>query len=247
MGIIKLFKRLLRSIDFKKVIDIENEVEQNFSSDEVFYISNTINLPEKLTNSEETEVIEKIMSGSQIAKNQLIERNLRLVVYIANKFENTGISLDDLSGIGTIGLIKAVESFRPDKNIKFATYASRCIENEILMYLRKNNKVQKEVSFDEPLTVDRDGNELVLADILGTDNEIVYKQIENKSECELLGVLLERLNPKERYIMKLRYGIKTDRVYTQKEVADKLNISQSYISRIEKKVLEKLKKELMAI
>ena len=165
-----------------------------------------------------------------------------MVVYIAQKFENTKLNIDDLTSVGTIGLIKAVKFFNADKQIKFATFASRCIENEILMFLRKNNKV--DVSLDEPLSTDKDGNELVLGDLIGTDSEIVYKSIESKVEIEILAELINRLSPREKFIMKLRYGLADTKEYTQKEVADKLNISQSYISRIEKKVLLKLKGEL---
>jgi RNA polymerase sporulation-specific sigma factor len=176
-------------------------------------------------------------------RDKLVEQNLRLVVYIARRFENTGVDLDDLVSIGTIGLIKAVNSFNADKNIKLATYASRCIENEILMHLRRTVKLKCEVSFDEPLNTDCEGNELMLSDIMGTEGDVVYKKIENGVEAELLGVALTRLNNREREIMELRYGLKGEEEKTQREVADMLGISQSYISRLEKKIIMRLKKE----
>ena len=204
-------------------------------------------LPDKLNPDEEYDVLLKIKNGDDDARGILIERNLRLVVYLAQRFENTGANLDDLTSIGTIGLIKAVGTFNMDKNIKFATYASRCIENEILMYLRKTQKTKTDVSLDEPLSVDKDGNELVLGDIVGTDTDFVYKEIESKVENEMLIGLLDGLDEREKYIMKLRYGLEKDtqNELTQKEVADKLKISQSYISRIEKKVLSKLKRDFI--
>ena len=204
-------------------------------------------LPDKLNSDEEYDVLLKIKNGDDDARGILIERNLRLVVYLAQRFENTGANLDDLTSIGTIGLIKAVGTFNMDKNIKFATYASRCIENEILMYLRKTQKTKTDVSLDEPLSVDKDGNELVLGDIVGTDTDFVYKEIESKVENEMLVGLLDGLDEREKYIMELRYGLAKDaqNELTQKEVADKLNISQSYISRIEKKVLSKLKRDFI--
>lgn len=223
----------------KKLFGIENYV---------MYMTNGANaLPEKLEYEEEQEVLAKLKNGDEKAREILIERNLRLVVYLAQRFENTGVNLDDLTSIGTIGLIKAVGTFNVDKNIKFATYASRCIENEILMYLRKTQRSKTDVSLDEPLSVDKDGNELVLGDVVGTDSDFVYKEIESKVENEVLVTLLNNLDDRERYIMKLRYGLTKDLSceLTQKEVADKLNISQSYISRIEKKVLLKLKKDFI--
>ncbi|MBP3630311.1 MAG: RNA polymerase sporulation sigma factor SigK [Clostridia bacterium] len=227
---------------FKFLLKLFQKEEQD-----VFYMTNGANaLPEKLSADEEREALIAYKKGDESARQTLIEKNLRLVVYLAQKFENTGVNIDDLTSIGTIGLIKAVGSFDIEKNIKFATYASRCIENEILMYLRKSAKLKTDVSLDEPLSVDKDGNELVLADIVGTDNDFVYKQIEYKIENEILSGLVENLNPRERYIMKLRYGLtELETELTQKEVADKLNISQSYISRIEKKVLLKLKRDMI--
>lgn len=173
----------------------------------------------------------------------LIERNLRLVVYIARKFENTGINIEDLVSIGTIGLIKAVNTFDPSKKIKLATYASRCIENEILMYLRRNNKLRSEVSFDEPLNVDWDGNELLLSDVLGTESDTIYRNLEDEVDREILYDALEKLSERERKIMQLRFGLGTGREMTQKDVADLLGISQSYISRLEKRILKRLQRE----
>ena len=177
----------------------------------------------------------------------LIEHNLRLVVYIAKKFENTGISIEDLSGIGAIGLIKAVNTYNADKQIRLATYASRCIENEILMYLRKSSKTKNEVSFDEPLKVDWDGNALLLSDILGTDADIVYREMDERDDVLVLRKLIDALPAREKEIITLRYGINTEKELTQKEVAEKLNISQSYISRLEKKIIKKLKKEMSKV
>ena len=219
-----------------------------FVAGDLFYMTNGANaLPEKLSSEEEQAVLEDLKNGSEEAKNILIEKNLRLVVYLAQKFENTGVNLDDLTSIGTIGLIKAVSSFNIDRNIKFATYASRCIENEILMFLRKTNKVKMEVSLDEPLTTDRDGNELTLCDVLGSDSDDTYKKIEAKVENETLKKLVEKLDTREQNIMNLRYGLTGKEEFTQKEVADMLNISQSYISRIEKKVLIKLKEDIICL
>ena len=185
------------------------------------------------------------MNKDSEAKNILIERNLRLVVYIAKKFENSGVNIEDLISIGTIGLMKAVNSFNLDKNIKLATYASRCIENEILMFLRKNNKIKTEVSIDEPINTDSEGNDLSLADILGTDNDSIFKHIEESDNKKVLEVAIRKLNDREKTIMQLRYGFNGYDELTQKEVADKLGISQSYISRIEKKVINNLKKDFL--
>lgn len=200
-------------------------------------------LPSPYSAEEEAEMIKKLGSGQKDVRDCLIEHNLRLVVYIARRFENTGVDTDDLISVGTIGLIKAVNSFNADKNIKLATYASRCIENEILMHLRRTTRLKSEVSFDEPLNTDAEGNELVLSDIMGTDGDVVYKKIENGVESELLGVALTRLNDREREIMSLRYGLNGDEELTQREVADLMGISQSYISRLEKKIISRLKKE----
>ncbi len=199
----------------------------------VFYINGPATLPPPLTREEEEKLIESLSKGSKKAKEQLIERNLRLVVYIAKKFENTGIGIEDLISIGTIGLIKSINTFKPDKNIKLATYSSRCIENEILMYLRKNSNRKTEISIDEPLNVDWDGNELLLSDILGTDSDIICRDIENEVDKQLLRIALGKLSKRERSIMELRFGVRSGTAKTQKEVADLLGISQSYISRLE--------------
>ena len=209
----------------------------------VNYINGGEVLPSPFSADEESALIEKMSTGDEQVKNLLIEHNLRLVVYIARRFENTGIDLDDLVSIGTIGLIKAVNSFNAEKNIKLATFASRCIENEILMHLRKTVKIKSEVSFDEPINSDYEGNELVLSDVMGTDSDIVYKKIENSVESELLKQALETLNNREKEIMQLRYGLMGEEEKTQREVAEMLGISQSYISRLEKKIIVRLKKE----
>lgn len=213
-------------------------------SEQIFYIGGSEALPPPLTTDEEIYLIAKMESGDNAAKTMLIERNLRLVVYIAKKFENTGIGIEDLISIGTIGLIKSINTFNPNKKIKLATYASRCIENEILMYLRRNSKTKMEVSFDEPLNIDWDGNELLLSDILGTDNELVYKLIEDEVDKQLLNSAIRRLSDREKKIIGLRFGLEDGMEKTQKEVADMLGISQSYISRLEKRILKRLKKEI---
>lgn len=200
-------------------------------------------LPIPYTADEEAQMLERLSGGEKGIRDKLIEHNLRLVVYIARRFENTGVDLDDLVSVGTIGLIKAVNSFDAQKNIKLATYASRCIENEILMHLRRTVKLKSEVSFEEPLNTDWEGNELMLSDVMGTDGDVVYKKIENGVETELLGVALTKLNDREREIMELRYGLNGGEEKTQREVADMLGISQSYISRLEKKIIVRLKKE----
>lgn len=215
---------------------------------DIHYIGGAEILPAPFTVEEEKEILDKLGgSEDQSARSSLIEHNLRLVVYIAKKFDNTGIGVEDLISIGTIGLIKAINTFNPLKNIKLATYASRCIENEILMYLRRNNKIKFEVSIDEPLNVDWDGNELLLSDILGTDENIISKDIEDEVDKRLLYMALDKLNDRERHIIEMRFGINTkDGVErTQKEVADMMGISQSYISRLEKKIMRRLKKEIM--
>jgi len=210
----------------------------------IFYMGGVNILPPPLNSDEEMELLQRLENDDSI-KQILIERNLRLVVYISRKFENTGIDIEDLISIGTIGLIKAVNTFKLNKNIKLATYASRCIENEILMYLRKNNKKKIEVSFDEPLNIDVDGNELLLSDVLGTENDEIYKVIEEEIDKDLLAMALDRLSDREKQIMELRFGLTTrGRERTQKEVATMLGISQSYISRLEKKIISRLKKEM---
>ncbi|MCH1961063.1 RNA polymerase sporulation sigma factor SigE [Romboutsia sp. 1001216sp1] len=210
----------------------------------VYYMGGVNVLPPPLNSDEESELLQRLEKDEEV-KTILIERNLRLVVYISRKFENTGIDIEDLISIGTIGLIKAVNTFKLNKNIKLATYASRCIENEILMYLRKNNKKKVEVSFDEPLNIDLDGNELLLSDVLGTENDEIYKIIEEEIDKDLLVMALDRLSDREKQIMELRFGlINRGREKTQKEVANILGISQSYISRLEKKIISRLKKEM---
>jgi RNA polymerase sporulation-specific sigma factor len=216
-----------------------------FKHSPIYYLGSSETLPEPLSNDEEGFLLEKLKSGDESVRKLLIEHNLRLVVYIAKKFTNTGIDIEDLISIGTIGLIKAVKTFDVNKNIKLATYASRCIENEILMYLRKNNKKRSEISFDDPLNIDWDGNELKLADVMGTDEDIIYKNIEEKVDRSLLKLAMEVLTHRERRILILRYGlIKSGETKTQKDVAELLGISQSYISRLEKRIIKKLKKEV---
>jgi RNA polymerase sporulation-specific sigma factor len=213
--------------------------------DEIFYVGSSEILPPPLTNDEELFLLNRLQKGDKAVKSILIERNLRLVVYIARKFENTGIGIEDLVSIGTIGLIKAVNTFDPIKKIKLATYASRCIENEILMYLRRNSKTRSEVSFDEPLNIDWDGNELLLSDVLGTENDIIYKSVEEEVDRNLLYAAMNKLSGRERKIMELRFGLNDDGLErTQKEVADMLGISQSYISRLEKRIIKRLRKEI---
>ena len=215
---------------------------------EIQYIGGADILPAPLDLEEEAKAIADLGSErDEQARKLLIEHNLRLVVYIAKKFDNTGVGVEDLISIGTIGLIKAINTFNPQKNIKLATYASRCIENEILMYLRRNNKTRLEVSIDEPLNVDWDGNELLLSDILGTEEDTIYKDLENEAERKLLNRAIGRLSGRERAIIKMRFGLGTPdgEEKTQKEVADMLGISQSYISRLEKKIMKRLKKEMV--
>ncbi len=214
---------------------------------EVFYINGPETLPPPLTKGEEEELLQRLENNDETAKEPLIVRNLRLVVYIARKFENTGTNVEDLISIGTIGLIKAVNTFRPEKKIKLATYASRCIENEILMYLRKVSLKRGEVSIDEPLNIDWDGNELLLSDVLGSDENAVSMDMEAEDERKLLRGLINKLKSRERVIMEMRFGLNGYDEHTQKEVADILGISQSYISRLEKRIIDSLRKELMEI
>lgn len=217
---------------------------------DIHYIGGTEVLPPPLLDEEETEMLNDLISGEQeeaeAAKSVLIEHNLRLVVYIAKKFDNTGVGVEDLISIGTIGLIKAINTYNPNKNIKLATYASRCIENEILMYLRRNNKTKLEVSIDEPLNVDWDGNELLLSDILGTEEDITYRDIEDEVEKKVLYNAINKLSDRERTIINMRFGLDSEdgEELTQKEVACMLGISQSYISRLEKKIMKRLKREM---
>lgn len=213
---------------------------------EVYYIGGSQTLPPPLSVEEEEEILKQIISGDEEKRKILVERNLRLVVYIAKKFENTGIGIEDLISIGTIGLMKSINTFNTDKKIKLATYASRCIENEILMYLRRNNKIKGEISIDEPLNQDGDGNELLLSDILGTDSDIISRKIEDEVDKILLRASMEKLTKKEKYLMELRFGMMSGREKTQKEVADMMGISQSYISRLEKKIINKMKKDIMS-
>lgn len=212
--------------------------------EEIHYIGGSDTLPPPLAPQQEQQALHQLEMGMEEAKSTLIEHNLRLVVYIAKKFENTGINIEDLISIGSIGLIKAINTYNPAKNIKLATYASRCIENEILMYLRKNSNHRSEVSIDEPLNVDWDGNELLLSDILGTEGDIVQKELDQEVDRELLFHAIEKLTERERTIMQLRFGLQGGEEKTQKEVADHLGISQSYISRLEKKIIKRLKKEV---
>lgn len=232
-------KLLLKKI-LKKLAD-----KFNINTDMLYYISGSDVLPSPLALEEEQHYVRELDAGNLDAKSKLIEHNLRLVVYISKKFENTGVDLEDLISVGTIGLIKAVNSFNSSKNIKLATYASRCIENEILMYLRRTVKIKGEVSFEEPLNTDWEGNELLLSDILGTETDMVYKNIETGVEKELLMLSLQKLGNREQEIMHLRFGLNGVAEKTQKEVADLLGISQSYISRLEKKIIGRLKKELI--
>ena len=229
-----LFQRLLEKLGLK---------EKSF----VNYISQGNSLPSPLTPDEEAQTVRKYLAGDEEARLSLIEHNLRLVVYIAKKFDNTGVDMDDLVSIGTIGLIKAVGSYNPDKNIKLATFASRCIENEILMHLRKTSKTRSEISLDEPLNVDWEGNTLLLSDILGTDADCVYNDVESSDECRILRNTFEKLPPRERQILSLRFGLYGKDEMTQKEIADMMGISQSYISRLEKKIVENLKKDMQKL
>jgi RNA polymerase sporulation-specific sigma factor len=229
--------------DFRlKLVSLMNRL--GFIKEMVAYIGSSEALPPPLTSDEELYLLKKLEAGDGTVKGILIERNLRLVVYIARKFENSGVGIEDLVSIGAIGLIKAVNTFDPGKKIKLATYASRCIENEILMYLRRNNKIRAEVSFDEPLNIDWDGNELLLSDVLGSENDSTYKYVEEEIDKNLLDSAMEHLSEREKVIVQLRFGLRGDSEKTQKEVADLLGISQSYISRLEKRIIKKLKKEI---
>lgn len=217
-----------------------------FFKREIHYINGPIALPEPLTIQEEQALSEKLVNGDEIAREKLIVHNLRLVVYIAKKFENSGVNIEDLISIGTIGLIKAVNTFSPEKNIKLATYASRCIENEILMHLRKIASQKIEISLDEPLNTDWDGNELMLADVLGSDVDEISRDIEEDDEKKVLLKMIDNLPPREREIIDMRFGLGEKEELTQKEVADKMGISQSYISRLEKRIIKKLGNRLNA-
>ena len=229
---------------FERMKNIFVNILEKYFASTVFYVNGPDNLPPPLSKEEEERAFMLLENNDPKAKNMLIEHNLRLVVYIAKKFESTGIGIEDLVSIGTIGLIKAVNTFSPCKGIKLATYASRCIENEILMFIRKTQPQKNEISIDEPLNVDWDGNELLLSDILGTENDVVNKGIEQDAERAVLNDAVDRLCEREHKIMVLRFGLKGETEHTQKEVADMIGISQSYISRLEKKIISKLKKEL---
>lgn len=227
------------------IIQILRKIRLFFNfDDEVFYINGSETLPPPLTKAEEADIMKRIVGGDDSAREELITHNLRLVVYIAKKYDSPSAGAEDLVSIGTIGLIKAVKTFSPEKNIKLATYASRCIENEILMFLRKSSQLKNEVSIDEPLNTDWDGNELLLCDILGSDPDLVNKDIENELEKSLVLQAVSRLNQRECLIMELRFGLNGKKEHTQKQVADKLGISQSYISRLEKKIIRRLRHEL---
>lgn len=239
-GRLKFIKSFLFRSEYHKRFRLPD-----FIKDEFYYINGPETLPPPLSSQRERELVYALAGGDENARKELIEHNLRLVVYIARKFENAvSANIEDIISIGTIGLIKAVNTFKADKNIKLATYASRCIENEILMYLRKSNHARSEISIEEPLNIDWDGNELLLGDILGTESDEVSKDIETEMEIEVLNRAINCLNGREKQIMQLRFGLNGNKEYTQKEVADMLGISQSYISRLEKKILLRLKKEL---
>jgi RNA polymerase sporulation-specific sigma factor len=240
MNILQLLKNSINII-YAKYLNKE-EIENL----PIYYIGGSQVLPPPLSQEEEEELLVRLSNNDLEARQVLVERNLRLVVYIAKKFENTGVGIEDLISIGTIGLMKAINTFNTDKNIKLATYSSRCIENEILMYLRRSNRIKGEISIDEPLNQDGDGNELLLSDILGTDPDITSRKIEDEVDKKLLKASIEKLNNREKNIMELRFGFISGDEKTQKEVADMLGISQSYISRLEKKIISKMKKEIMS-
>lgn len=234
----------LRLLIKRKMFYLLFKIKKKFNIGDVHYINGPETLPAPLTKAEEAIVMERIEKGEKNAREPLITHNLRLVVYIAKKFDSTGAGVEDLISIGTIGLIKAVKTFCPSRNIKLATYASRCIENEILMYLRKSSQLKNEMSIDEPLNIDWDGNELLLSDVLGSEHDVVNNRIEQEVECNLLLKAVNKLSEREKNIMQMRFGLEGHKEHTQKEVADLLGISQSYISRLEKKIIERLKKDL---
>ena len=236
--------QILKS-SFKELYDylFEKDSQDCFP---IFYINGSQTLPPPLDPLEEEKLLNTIEEEDSNSKQILVERNLRLVVYIAKKFENTGVDLEDLISIGTIGLMKAINTFKTNKNIKLATYASRCIENEILMHLRRNNRIKSEVSIDEPLNQDSDGNELLLSDILGSDDDVTSRRIEDEVDMTLLREAIEKLSKREKEIMELRFGVGGKSEKTQKEVADMMGISQSYISRLEKKIMKKMKKDILS-
>lgn len=234
----------LRLLIKRKMFYLLFKIKKKFNIGDMHYINGPETLPAPLTKAEEAIVMERIEKGEKNAREPLITHNLRLVVYIAKKFDSTGAGVEDLISIGTIGLIKAVKTFCPSRNIKLATYASRCIENEILMYLRKSSQLKNEMSIDEPLNIDWDGNELLLSDVLGSEHDVVNHRIEQEVECNLLLKAVNKLSEREKNIMQMRFGLEGHKEHTQKEVADLLGISQSYISRLEKKIIERLKKDL---
>ena len=240
MNLLNLLKSSINTLCIKY---LGKEEIENFP---IYYIGGSQVLPPPLTSEEEESLLKKLDEEDLEARQTLVERNLRLVVYIAKKFENTGVGIEDLISIGTIGLMKAINTFNTEKNIKLATYSSRCIENEILMHLRRSNKMKGEISIDEPLNQDGDGNELLLSDILGTEPDVTSRRIEDEVDKKLLKASIERLNKREKKIMELRFGLESGNEKTQKEVADMLGISQSYISRLEKKIIGKMKKEIMS-
>lgn len=245
-----IFMKIMLSKELRSRLLLHEKKIQIVKKGDIFYIGGTEVLPAPLTTQEECDILSQLGTPKEEeAKAVLIEHNLRLVVYIAKKFDNTGVGVEDLISIGTIGLIKAINTFNPEKNIKLATYASRCIENEILMFLRRNSKTKMEVSIDEPLNVDWDGNELLLSDILGTDEDIIYKGIEDEVERKLLMRAVNKLSEREKTIIRLRFGLESNNgeEMTQKEVATFLGISQSYISRLEKKIMKQLKKEMSSL
>ena len=240
MNILQILKDSINTI-YAKYIN-----KEGYNELPIFYVGGSQTLPPPLSPEKEQELIEELSEGKLETRQILVERNLRLVVYIAKKFENTGVGLEDLISIGTIGLMKGVNTFNAEKKIKLATYASRCIENEILMYLRRSNRIKGELSIDEPLNQDGDGNELLLSDILGTDPDITSRHIEDEVDKTLLRASFKKLGNRERNIMELRFGFINGKEKTQKEVADMLGISQSYISRLEKKIIKKMKKDIVS-
>ena len=240
MNLLEILKFSINTIYVKYIGN--NEIEDL----PIYYIGGSQTLPPPLSIDEENEILDRLSQGDETVKQTLVERNLRLVVYIAKKFENTGVGLEDLISIGTIGLMKAINTFNTDKKIKLATYASRCIENEILMYLRRSNRLKGEISIDEPLNQDGDGNELLLSDILGTEGDVTSRGIEDEVDKSLLRASIQKLSNRERNIMELRFGFISGNEKTQKEVADMLGISQSYISRLEKKIISKMKKDILS-
>ena len=240
MNILQILKNSINTIYIKYIGNDEND------NMPIYYIGGSQTLPPPLSPEEEEDILDKLSKGDESVRKILVERNLRLVVYISKKFENTGVGIEDLISIGTIGLMKAINTFNTDKNIKLATYASRCIENEILMYLRRSNKIKGEISIDEPLNQDGDGNELLLSDILGTDSDITSRRLEDEVDKKLLRASIKKLSNRERNIMELRFGFISGNEKTQKEVDDMLGISQSYIYRLEKKIIGKMKKDIMS-